>query len=153
MWLYVLNKPLSRHLSIRLLCIANRTMCEMAKVFVRSVENEERLQITFRYHPDGLQPPTKQRVYNFDRLKTEGLERTINHISTKINNIVMRRSKKKKSLGGDVIPAEVSVVLSEDGSVISTSEPNVSAWTSGRCMHIDDPVSYTHLTLPTIYSV
>jgi len=149
--LSVLNKTISSHLNIRLLRIAYRAMCEMGRVFVRSVENEERLQITFRYHPDSLQPPTKQRVYNFDRLKTEGLERTIQHISTKINKVVMKRSKKKnKSLGVEVIPDEVRVVLSEDGSVISTSEPNENAWISGRCMHIGDQLFCVCVNVPAI---
>ena len=151
MWLNVLNKPFSRQISIPLLRVARRTMCEMARVFVRSVENEERMQITFRYPPDSEQPLAKQRVYNFDRLKTEGLERTANHIATKINNVVMKRLKRKnKSLGVDVIPTEVRVLLSEDGSVICSSEPNASAWTNGRCMQIEDQLFHVCVNVPSI---
>jgi len=154
MLLNVLNYRLSRPLNIRLLRFVYRTMCDMAKVFVRSVENEERLQITFRYHPDIEQPPTRQRVYNFDRLKTEGLERTVTHIATKINNVVTKRLKKKSKLPGvDVIPAEVRVSLSEAGSVICTSEPNVSAWTNGRCMQIDDQLFHVCVNVPTVRKI
>ena len=147
----VLKKPLLSQLNICRLRVAHRTMCELARVFVRSVENEERLQISFRYHPDGQMPPTKQRVYNFDRLKTEGLERTIGHIATKINSVVAKRLKRRnKSLGVEATPAEVRVLLSEDGSVISSSEPNESAWAQGRCMQIDDQLFHVCVNVPTI---
>jgi len=151
MWLNVLNKRLLSQLNVRLLGAACRTMSEMARVFVRSVENEERLQITFRYHPDNQQPPMQSRVYNFDRLKTEGLERTINHIATKINNVLIRRSKKKKKSldAAEYIPAEVRV-LSEDGSVMCTSEPNASAWTNGKCLQIEDQLFHVSVNVPTI---
>jgi len=153
MWLNIINKPLSRQLDKRLLSVACRTMCEMARVFVRSVENEERMHITFRYHPDGQQPPTVRRVYNFDRLKAEGLARTMNHIATKINAVVMKRAKKKnKALGVDAVPAEVQIFLSEqNGNIpVSTSEPNASAWTNGRCMQIDNQLFHVCVNVPTI---
>lgn len=154
MLFYVLNTPLSRRFNIRLLCVAQRTMCEMARVFVRSVENEERLQITFRYHPDNEQPAAQQRVYNFDRLKTEGLERTVTHIATKINQVMVRRLKRRrKAVGGDVTPAEVRVFLSEDGSEISPAEPNASAWTDGRCLQIADRQFHVCVNVPTVRKI
>jgi len=130
-------------------------MCELSRVFVRSVEDEERMQISFRYHPDSDVPPFRQRVYNFDRLKTEGLERTIGHIATKINSIVARRvrrlKKMNKSLGADdVAPTEVCVSLRDDGSVISSSEPNASAWAQGRCLQIEDRLFHVCVNVPTI---
>jgi len=72
MWSSLLNTYLAGHFSSRLLRITRRTMCEMARVFVRSVEDEDRLQISFKYHPDGQQSSAALRVYNFDRLKAEG---------------------------------------------------------------------------------
>jgi len=151
MLLNVLNKPLLSQLNIHRLRSAHRTMCELARVFVRSVQNEERLQISFRYHPDGQMPPTKQRVYNFDRLKTEGLERTIGHMATKINNVLAKRLKKRnKALGVEAAPAEVRVLLSEGGSIISSSEPNETAWAQGRCMQIDDQQFHVCINVPTI---
>lgn len=151
MLLNVLNKRLLSQFNIRLLRVPCRTMCELSRVFVRSVENEDRLQITFRYHPDSQLPPAQQRVYNFDRLKTEGLERTITHIATKINSIVARRLKKRnKTLGVDVTPAEVRVFLSQDGSVVSSSERNESAWSQGRCMQIEDRLFHVFVNVPTI---
>jgi len=151
MWLNVVNAQLSRGFNIHLLRVAQRTTCEMAKVFVRSVESEERLQITFRYHPDNRQQAAHQRVYNFDRLKTEGLERTITHIATKINQVMAKRLKRKsKTLGADVTPAEVRVFLSEDGSEISPDQPNASAWMDGRCMQIEDQQFHVCVNVPTV---
>ena len=151
MLLNVLNTPLSRRFSISVLRAAQRTMCEMAKVFVRSVENEERLQITFRYHPDNQQPLAQQRVFNFDRLKREDLERTMTHITTKINKVVLKRLRRKnKTLDVDVTPADVRVFLSEDGSEISPSEPNVSAWIEGRCMQIEDQQFHVCVNVPAV---
>lgn len=151
MWLSLLTSCLLRQSHIRQLQIARRSMSEMARVFVRSVENEDRLQLRFRYHPDGQQPPAKLRVYNFDRLKTEYLERTMTHIATKISKAVMKRAKKKsRSLGADVDVAEVRVALSEDGSDVSTSELNESAWIDGRCMHIEDQLFHVCVNVPTV---
>ena len=147
----VLNTPLSRRFNICLLRAARRTMCEMARVFVRSVENEDRLQITFRYHPDNQQQPAHMRVYNFDRLKTEVLQRTMTHIATKINQVMVKRLKRKsRALGVDATPAEVRVFLSEDGSEISPAEPNVSAWIDGRCMQIEDQQFHVCVNVPTV---
>lgn len=152
--LNVLNKPLFTQFKARLLRIGNRTMCELSRVFVRSVENEERMQIRFRYHPDIQTPFSQQRVYNFDRLKTEGLDKTIGHIATKINSIVARRvrrlQKKNKLPDADVAPTEVCVSLNEDGSVISSFEPNASAWTQGRCLQIEDRLFRVCVNVPTI---
>jgi len=148
----VLNTPLSRRFDIRLLRVVQRTMCEMARVFVRSVENEERLQITFRYHPDNQQPVAHHRVYNFDRLKTEGLERTITHIATKINQVMSKRLKKKSKVL-DMTPAEVRVCLCQDGSEISPAEPNESAWINGRCMQIEDQQFHVCVNVPTVRKV
>jgi len=151
MLLNALNTALSRRLNLPLLRIAHRTVCEMAKVFVRSVEEEERLQISFKYHPDNQQAPAHKRVYNFDRLKTEGLERTVTRIATKINqNLTKKAKKKSKSLGVDVTPSDVRVCLSDNGSVIDLTEPNVSAWTDGRCMHIEDQLFHVCVNVPTI---
>ena len=51
-----------------------------ARAVVRNVENEERIQISFKYPPlesnDTTSNSIKQRVFNFDRLKTEELEKT-----------------------------------------------------------------------------
>ena len=45
-------------------------------------------------------------------------------------------------------PAEVNHV-DRSGRILSTTAARIAAFTS----HGADPVSYTHLTLPTIYSV
>jgi len=146
MLLNVLNKSSSIQHSIRLLRVSCRNMCDMARVFVRSVEHEDRLQITFKYQPDNQ---SKQHIYNFDRLKTEGLERTISHIATRITNVVKKRLKRNKLACDDVTPAEVRV-LGEDGCVVCSSEPNVSAWTDGRCMQIEDQLFHVCVNVPTV---
>jgi len=151
MLLNVLNRPLLSQRNIPLLRVAHCTMCELARVFVRSVEHEERMQISFRYHPDDKVPATQQRVYTFDRLKTELVERTIGRIATKINSVVAKRLKKRnKSLGINVTPAEVRVAIREDGITISDSELNETAWTQGKCMHIDDRLFHVCVNVPAV---
>ena len=49
-----------------------------------------------------------------------------------------------KGLSTDIRPGEVVVMIGPSGGGKSTFL---------RCMNLLEPVSYTHLTLPTIYSV
>jgi len=75
----------------------------------------------------------------------------VTHMATKINQVIAKRSRRKsKSLGVDVTPAEVRVCLSENGSIVSTSELNASAWTDGKCLQIEDQMFHVCVNVPTI---
>ena len=47
------------------------------------------------------------------------------------------------------VPRPVAVIFDLDGTLVDTVEARITAWLTV----FDAAVSYTHLTLPTIYSV
>ena len=112
----------------------------MPRLSIRSVPGEERMQISFIYCADG-EPGSgtgKERVFNFDRLQTEELGKTLLRINSNVGRIVNKKKKKNKS------PTEASCSVSpetegdaqlyfEDGKTkVDENITNKDAWREGN---------------------
>jgi hypothetical protein len=122
----------------------------MSKVFVRNASGEERLQISFKFPPDGLN--VKQRVFNFDRIKNEELNKTLARISASVSKVVHKKyEKKSKVADSDLVLPVVSVtLLSNEDMQVNGTETNEQAWVEGRCLRIEDHRLYIHVNVPTV---
>lgn len=151
MWRNFITNP--RFLQ-KLACVTYRPSmskpASMARVSVRNVPAEERMQITFAYPPDdgsGI----KRRVFNFDRLKAEELEKTLVRITTNVAK--QANKKKKKGKTTDVATDEVPVKLVKQGTEIDGLLPNAEAWEEGTCLKIADQSYEVQLNIPAVKSL
>jgi hypothetical protein len=122
----------------------------MSKVFVRNAAGEERIQITFKFPPEGLD--VKHRVFNFDRLKNEELDKTLTRISANISKVMNKKVKKKSTVADtDVVLPDVAVALVNNEDVqVNGIEPNEQAWIDGRCLKIEGHRLLVHVNVPTV---
>lgn len=142
----------------KLACVTDRPSvsktASMARVLVRNVPEEERMQITFAYPPDDG-PGSKRRVFNFDRLKVEELEKTLVRITTNVSKQANKKKKKGKSTDGanDDATDEVPVKLVKQDTEIAGLVSNAEAWEEGTCLKIADHSYDVQLNVPAVKSL
>lgn len=138
----------------KLACVTDRPCvsktASMARVLVRNVPAEERIQISFRYPPDDG-PGSKGRVFIFDRLKADELEKTLVRITTNISKHGNKKNKKGKTT--DVVTDEVPVKLVKQETEIDGLVSNAEAWEEGTCLKIADHSYDVQLNVPLIKSL
>ena len=129
---------------------------------VRLVGGEERLQISFVFGLDG----GKERVYNFDRLKSEEVQTTIERMETNISKkafTVGLKKRMKKAMAavadGDaanaapVLDTTVKVSLLHNGSYVDPDVPNTEAWIEGATLKVGDLKYEVCVNLPNVRSM
>jgi len=134
---------------VRLDCRRYSNMCSrVSAVFIRNALGEDRIQISFKFPPNDH----NARVYNFDRLKSEELEKTLTRISANVSRVVNKKVKKKfKSVESETALPELDVVLLHDQDIlVNKFEPNEDAWLDGRCLKIDNYRMLIYVNVPTI---
>lgn len=122
----------------------------MARVSVRNVPAEERMQITFAYPPDDG-PGLKKRVFNFDRLKAEELEKTLVRITMNVSKLANKKKKKGKT--AEVVTDEVPVKLVNKEIDIDGLVCNAEAWEEGTCLKIAEQSYDVQLNVPAVKSL
>lgn len=133
------------------------TNCE--KVFVRNVAEEDFIQISFKY----LAPPTnnsKIRTFNFNRPKTEELEKSLQRISGNITREMNKKlSKKKKS---SVDPNDINGLNENQVNVelldakerpIDGLSTNSHAWNEAALLTVGNTRYSIELNAPTVITL
>ena len=125
-------------------------MCEMPRLSIRAVEGEERMQISFIFSPDtSIASPgssstsqARERVFNFDRIQTEELNKTLARISANVSKIVHKKKRKNKSTsdasGGSPEAEDVAVCLYREAAKVDDRLPNVQVWVDGAELHVGE---------------
>ncbi|WAR09795.1 PDE12-like protein [Mya arenaria] len=121
----------------------------MSKFYVRNVENDRSLQITFEYsHTSGEK--ILSRVYNASRPKSEIIDNTLTRISQNISKFISKKLKRKLKADGESSLSEINIkVYKNDG--ITTLEENTStedAFQHGNVVAIENSKFIVDINAP-----
>jgi len=125
------------------------------------VEGEERMQISLHVPTGyvGSDPSRQLKLFNFDRLKSEELEKTLLRMSASLSKVTNRKAKKRTKKGDsmdtDTSPdQDVRVVLFQQGDpigqTVDATLTNESAWTDGARLEIGSTCYTVQLNIPAI---
>lgn len=122
---------------------------ELPRVAVRNVPSEDRMQITFQYPVacvDG-----KKRIFNFDRLKAEELEKTLARITINVSKQANKKKKKEKEEAAEA--EDVGVKLFDREDEVNGLKTNGDAWKEGTRLQIADQFYSVQLNIPAVKSI
>lgn len=134
----------------------------MQTALVRSVPGEERLQISLKYSLP-LGPNVKEHVFNFDRMQSEELQRSLQRITANITNVIKKKTKKKKKKanngnegGAASVDQEeepqlpVCMIDTVSGDAIKEFIPNHEAWAERNQLQIGEATYTIQINTPTV---
>lgn len=128
----------------------------MDKVYVRSVEGEERLQVTFNYRfESGV-----EKTFNMNRSCDETLAVSLNRMRNNITSVLEKKNKKKKKKTEAVEdnqseekPIELEPLLYHNGEVVNNDVINSVAWKDGSLLSIGDQQYEIVVNSPTVRKI
>ena len=140
------------------------TVRSMSRVLIRKVDSEERMQISLKY-VFGVEP-TRVRQFNFDRLQTEEVEKTLIRIQGNISKLLVEKAMKKRKKKPNAAEARSDLIANDNvvevslldgsGNKIDGKLLNDVAWTTASRLSIEsvdykilvNPPSVVKLALP-----
>ena len=137
----------------------NIKMANCEKVFVRNVAEEDFIQISFKYSAPPINN-AKVRTFNFNRPKSEELEKSLQRISGNINREMNKKlSKKKKSSvdPNDINGSNENLVtvelLDAQEQPINGLATNSQAWNAAALLTVGSTRYSIELNAPTVITL
>ncbi|XP_023221224.1 2',5'-phosphodiesterase 12-like [Centruroides sculpturatus] len=125
-----------------------RTMCDKPRMLVRCIDDDDFLDITFRYGNESL----KERQFRFRRSKEEILSSFYKRIISNINSAITKKRKKSAEQEDNSL-LDIPLKISYEDVLLNEETKNVEALKEGAIVSIGDAVYEVSVNVPAVRSL